>query len=193
MESFYQYQPILHIYQYDHDNNFKEMFHHEWIFSFPETKFIAVTHYQNQWINYLKKNYNPHAKGFKATSKAFLDFNKAFDSIPHITLIQIVKEYNLPTAFINLLINLYNKPLNFPNIQNYSDSAYPQIRGLQGCALSLILFTIFLRPHNKKGEALPPYKYFGVYLHTTDITTHARQHSLAEITSFFTKLATISL
>ena len=34
-------------------------------FVFAQTSFIAVTHYQNNSVNVLKKNYNPHAKGFK--------------------------------------------------------------------------------------------------------------------------------
>lgn len=37
-------------------------------FVFPQTSFIAVTHYQNNSVNLLKKNYNPHAKGFKDTN-----------------------------------------------------------------------------------------------------------------------------
>ena len=37
-------------------------------FVFPQTSFIAVTHYQNNAVNILKKNYNPHAKGFKDNS-----------------------------------------------------------------------------------------------------------------------------
>jgi hypothetical protein len=36
-----------------------------WIYEFEETRFVAVTHYQNERVNALKKNYNPHAKGFK--------------------------------------------------------------------------------------------------------------------------------
>ncbi|KAJ3087051.1 hypothetical protein HK102_011906 [Quaeritorhiza haematococci] len=40
-------------------------------FLFKETVFVAVTHYQNEKVNSLKKNYNPHAKGFKdSTAKA---------------------------------------------------------------------------------------------------------------------------
>lgn len=34
----------------------------------PFTEFIAVTHYQNEQVTELKKNYNPHAKGFLALS-----------------------------------------------------------------------------------------------------------------------------
>lgn len=37
----------------------------KWLFCFYETEFIAVTHYQNENVNNLKKSYNPHAKGFK--------------------------------------------------------------------------------------------------------------------------------
>ncbi len=32
--------------------------------NFSMTNFIAVTHYQNEVVTLLKKNYNPHAKGF---------------------------------------------------------------------------------------------------------------------------------
>ncbi|KAI8813951.1 hypothetical protein BJ742DRAFT_900628 [Cladochytrium replicatum] len=35
------------------------------IIKFDETAFVAVTHYQNPQVNHLKKNFNPHAKGFK--------------------------------------------------------------------------------------------------------------------------------
>ena len=34
---------------------------------FQQTQFIAVTHYQNERITALKKNYNPHAKGYGPT------------------------------------------------------------------------------------------------------------------------------
>lgn len=34
-------------------------------FRFAETAFVAVTHYQNERVNKLKKENNPHAKGFK--------------------------------------------------------------------------------------------------------------------------------
>src|SRR6266496_6790658 len=41
----------------------------ESFFTFEETTFIAVTHYQNEKVNILKKNNNPHAKGSKGSSK----------------------------------------------------------------------------------------------------------------------------
>ncbi|KAF9431862.1 hypothetical protein BGZ76_011614 [Entomortierella beljakovae] len=34
-------------------------------FTFDQTNFIAVTHYQNHNVNDLKKGFNPHAKGFR--------------------------------------------------------------------------------------------------------------------------------
>jgi hypothetical protein len=58
-QSFHSYIPRLHI------ESEKESF----IFVFPETEFIVVTHYQNERVNYLKKQYNPHAKGFKSSHR----------------------------------------------------------------------------------------------------------------------------
>ncbi|KAI8913869.1 hypothetical protein DFJ77DRAFT_549108 [Powellomyces hirtus] len=59
LQSFHQYQPRVHLIK--HTPGHREVA----TFIFDETKFIAVTHYQNHKVNSLKKNYNPHAKGFK--------------------------------------------------------------------------------------------------------------------------------
>lgn len=41
--------------------------------TFPITSFIAVTHYQNELVTLLKKNYNPHAKGFITKSPVYFE------------------------------------------------------------------------------------------------------------------------
>ncbi|KAI8589120.1 hypothetical protein BDZ88DRAFT_419023 [Geranomyces variabilis] len=61
LQSFHQYQPRVHLIK--HRPGHRQVH----TFAFPETKFVAVTHYQNVKVNSLKKNYNPHAKGFKDT------------------------------------------------------------------------------------------------------------------------------
>lgn len=73
MHSFHRYIPRLHIVALDessHKSSFSfcdtENFPIQTCI-FPQTSFIAVTHYQNNAVNLLKKNYNPHAKGFKET------------------------------------------------------------------------------------------------------------------------------
>ncbi|OZJ05536.1 hypothetical protein BZG36_01924 [Bifiguratus adelaidae] len=67
LNSFHVYQPRLHILQYEDDDRSDARV---LTYVFEETEFIAVTHYQNDKVNRLKKDYNPHAKGFKTLDKA---------------------------------------------------------------------------------------------------------------------------
>lgn len=62
LHSFHRYRPLVYIKQVFPElpftwNRAQRIF-------YPETQFIAVTHYQNESITLLKKSYNPHAKGF---------------------------------------------------------------------------------------------------------------------------------
>ncbi|KAL1921266.1 uncharacterized protein VTP21DRAFT_10982 [Calcarisporiella thermophila] len=50
-------------------------------YQFEHTSFIAVTHYQNSKVNQLKKNYNPHAKGFRTADERAMQA-KAGKSLP---------------------------------------------------------------------------------------------------------------
>ncbi|TPX58223.1 hypothetical protein SpCBS45565_g08047 [Spizellomyces sp. 'palustris'] len=59
LNSFHQYQPRVHLIKHSAEERSVTTY------LFEETKFIAVTHYQSEKVNSLKKNYNPHAKGFK--------------------------------------------------------------------------------------------------------------------------------
>lgn len=54
LQSFRRYIPVIKVI-----SSTQEQF-----LCFPQTEFIAVTHYQNERITVLKKSYNPHAKGF---------------------------------------------------------------------------------------------------------------------------------
>ncbi|CAG8457453.1 2434_t:CDS:1 [Racocetra fulgida] len=62
LTSFHKYQPRVKMVKHATNINDNDQ---EIVTSFEETTFIAVTHYQNDAVNSLKKNYNPHAKGFK--------------------------------------------------------------------------------------------------------------------------------
>ncbi|CAG8487773.1 10967_t:CDS:2 [Acaulospora colombiana] len=62
LTSFHKYQPRVRMIKHSSSTSREDK---ELIFTFRETTFIAVTHYQNDAVNTLKKNYNPHAKGFK--------------------------------------------------------------------------------------------------------------------------------
>lgn len=59
LQSFHRYLPIIHLVSLEGGGDSPSQ-----TIKFPETEFIAVTHYQNEQITLLKKSYNPHAKGF---------------------------------------------------------------------------------------------------------------------------------
>ena len=58
VSSFHMYRPRLHILEKG-----ESILHY--VFTFKQCDFVAVTHYQNDFVNSLKKSSNPHAKGFK--------------------------------------------------------------------------------------------------------------------------------
>ncbi|TRY59453.1 hypothetical protein DNTS_002178, partial [Danionella cerebrum] len=66
LNSMHRYQPRLHVVLVDHSRNNQSTIHRNFCtFSFPETRFIAVTAYQNHRITQLKIACNPFAKGFR--------------------------------------------------------------------------------------------------------------------------------
>ena len=68
LHSFHKYIPRIHVMHVPNEYSrriLKRQILGIKTFIFPQTSFIAVTHYQNNAVNLLKKNYNPHAKGFK--------------------------------------------------------------------------------------------------------------------------------
>ena len=64
LQSFHSYQPRFHIIDLRKANRIQSGTLVSTVI-YPQTQFIGVTHYQNQQVNYLKKQYNPHAKGFR--------------------------------------------------------------------------------------------------------------------------------
>ncbi|CAG8449199.1 17295_t:CDS:2 [Dentiscutata heterogama] len=77
LTSFHKYQPRVKMIKHATDINDHDQ---EIITAFEETTFIAVTHYQNDAVNSLKKNYNPHAKGFKDMDSKDLDCDQLYYS-----------------------------------------------------------------------------------------------------------------
>ncbi|RGB34662.1 hypothetical protein C1646_760249 [Rhizophagus diaphanus] len=63
LTSFHKYWPRIKMIKHSVNED------QETFFTFEETTFIAVTHYQNEEVNFLKKTNNPHAKGFKGSSR----------------------------------------------------------------------------------------------------------------------------
>ena len=75
----------------------------------------------------------------------YIDFNKAFNSVPHTTLFTVLSRLNLPTPLVNLIQSLYRAPRDFPVVSGHSHSSHLQTRGVrQGCPTSPMLFCLYL-------------------------------------------------
>ena len=75
----------------------------------------------------------------------FVDFHKAFDSIPRYTLFQKLLNNNITGNFYNILINLYTEDKACVKIGNNISNPFVINQGVkQGCILSPTLFNIFL-------------------------------------------------
>ena len=87
----------------------------------------------------------------------YLHLNKAFNSVLHQALWQILHNYNFPQHIISLIQNLYSHPADYPTVNGFSLFAAMTIRGLrQGCPMSPILFNLFTDPIIRKLSSLLP-------------------------------------
>ena len=83
----------------------------------------------------------------------YIDFNKAFNSVPHTTPFTVLTRLNFPTPLVSLIQSPYPAPRDFPVVSGHIHSSHLQTRGVrQGCPM----LTIFFRPYlNVLRFALP--------------------------------------
>ena len=75
----------------------------------------------------------------------FVDFSKAFDSIPHKHLFYSLLHGNLHGRVTTLLRNMYSKMTSCVKTENYlSDDFDCNIGTRQGCQLSPLLFVLYV-------------------------------------------------
>ena len=75
----------------------------------------------------------------------FVDFHKAFDSVPRNTLFKKLLNYNITGKFYNILVNVYTEDKACVKIGNNISNPFVINQGVkQGCVLSPTLFNIFL-------------------------------------------------
>ena len=74
----------------------------------------------------------------------YVDFNKAFNSIPHSALWQLLHHIRIPTEALRTLQSMYTHAQEFPLVHNHPYSSFHLTRGLrQGCPLSPLLFCLY--------------------------------------------------
>ena len=75
----------------------------------------------------------------------YIDFNKAFNSVPREAPWQILQHMGFSSEVISVLQNLYIKPQDFPRILGFTKHSYTLDRGVrQGCPLSPLLFVLYI-------------------------------------------------
>ena len=75
----------------------------------------------------------------------FVDFQKAFDSIPRRILFQKLLDHNINGKFYDCLVNMYCKDIACVKISDSMTPSFSTNQGVkQGCILSPTLFNIFL-------------------------------------------------
>ena len=80
-----------------------------------------------------------------ASYSLYIDFNKAFNSVPHGSLFQTLEHYRLPSPLIRLIRGLYRDPRDYPVVNGHTGASHLRTRGVrQGCPLSPILFVLYV-------------------------------------------------
>ena len=75
----------------------------------------------------------------------YIDFNKAFNSVPLHALWTTLRGYGLPEALISSIQRRYDNATDQPLINGSTTEGHPQLRGVrQGCPLSPLLFILYL-------------------------------------------------
>ena len=84
-------------------------------------------------------------KGKKFLYGCFVDFSKAFDSIPRYNLFEKLLKYDISGNFYNCLVNLYTDDRACVKLNKQVSDYFIINQGVkQGCILSPILFNIFM-------------------------------------------------
>ena len=110
-------------------------------------------HQCSDHILHVKAKY-ANVKGFYAL---YIDFNKAFNSVPHCELFQVLEHDGSSTAAIDIIKRLYSAPLNAPIINGQTPVQYFQHRAVrQECLLSPLLFILYLNALLAHFMATPP-------------------------------------
>ena len=86
---------------------------------------------------------------------SFIDFSKAFDTIPRDILFRKLQSYGINGRFFNIIKNIYNDDQACVKIHNQCTKTFKINQGVrQGCVLSPLLFNIFLADLAKQLDSM---------------------------------------
>ena len=95
-----------------------------------------------------------HKNGSRIYS-CFIDFSKAFDTIPRDILLNKLLDYNIKGKFFNVIKNIYTNDKASVKIESQITESFSINQGVrQGCVLSPLLFNIFLSDLPQKLELI---------------------------------------
>ena len=79
-----------------------------------------------------------------------MDFKKAFDSVDHKLLLQLLVTYGIKGNFLNVISSLYVQVKSCVRGNDSLTNIFPCNRGVrQGCLLSPVLFALYLNELNR--------------------------------------------
>ena len=94
-------------------------------------------------------------KGNSKIFSCFVDFSKAFDTVPRDILLKKLLSYNIKGKFFKIIRNIYTNDKACVKIQNQVTDSFGINQGVrQGCVLSPLLFNIFLSDLAKNIDTL---------------------------------------
>ena len=135
-------------------------------------------------------------------SLIFLDFEKAFDSLDHIFINNVLTHFNFGSSFRQWVSTLYNNALSCVSNNGYFTDYFPVARGVrQGCPLSPYLFIIcseVLCMYVKQDYLFRGITINGCelkisqYADDTVLFTDGAKSSIDAVTSMLNKFASIS-
>ncbi|KAF9948001.1 T-box transcription factor tbx21, partial [Mortierella alpina] len=96
MSSFRKYRPRVHLIQRGAQSNAVAS---STTYTFSQTTFIAVTHYQNSKVNELKKGFNPHARGFRGSAGMPLSLPMPTKKRPSRSVLRSKRTQNLKRRY----------------------------------------------------------------------------------------------
>ena len=117
-----------------------------------------------------------------------LDFQHAFDKLPHEYLFTVLRNYGLSSHFVTLIQALYSEATSTVQIKGYLYGPFPIHSGVRhGCSLSMALYTLALHPLLTDLEHRLPGVRIGRSSRSVSVVAYAD-----DVTVFLTSISDIS-